>query len=337
MEYSLARIAHLLSGDYRGDGDIMLGGVASLSQAKAGDIAYIDNGFHKKYLANTKAGAVLMTSSFSSGCQTNVILVSDPLEAMLYCAHLFSNETLVEGKIADSACIGQNVILDEHVVVGDNAIIADNVTIGKGCTIGPGVVIEANVAIGNDCVIKSNAVINANCRLGDNVKLDYGCVIGATPFNPFKSRGQWQQGLALGAVIIDDDVSIGANTVIDRGSLADTLISQGAQIDNLVQIAHDVCIGVQTSIAGCAVIGAYTEIGNHCIIGGASTIAVFLKIADEVVVTGMSAVNKSLLKPGVYSSATMVNKHQVWRRNVGRFQRLDFYVKRLKKLEKKLS
>lgn len=335
--HSLARIAELVGGQYRGDGNTKLQGVASLSQAQAYDIAYIDSHFHKKQLAHTKAGAVLMTPSFTTHCLTNSILVCDPREAMAYCAQLFSPLQKQEEGIDSTACIGQRVSVGEGVYIGANVVIGDDVSIGKNCEINPGVVIENNVCIGDSVSLQSHVVIKSNSRLSDNVFIDYGSVVGAKPYNLFKTRGHWHTGPALGAVVIERNVHIGANTVIDRGSLSDTLIAQGVQIDNLVQVAHDVIIGEHTSIAGCAAIGAHSEIGSHCIIGGASTIGSLLKIADEVVITGMSAVSKSLLKSGIYSSGTMVNRHDVWRRNVGRFHRLDSYVKRLKQLEQQTN
>ena len=119
-----------------------------------------------------------------------------------------------------------------------------------------------------------------------------------------------------------------------RGTLKDTFIGEGVQIDNLVQIAHDVRIGAYSAIAGCVAIGAYAQIGKHCIIGGASTIAANVYLSNDVVITGMSTVNKTLLKQGIYTSGTMVCEHRRWRRNAARFRRLDEYIARLCRLEK---
>jgi UDP-3-O-[3-hydroxymyristoyl] glucosamine N-acyltransferase len=248
-----------------------------------------------------------------------MILVSDPLQAMIQATALLTRPQPVTSGIDPSAQIHSSVQL------------------GEGVSIGAYTVIEEGVRIGKNSMIANNVVIHAGSRLGANTVINSGCIVGASPFNYLKEHGVWKQGLVVGGVILADGVHLGANTVIDRGTLSDTYLATGVCVDNLVQIAHDAQIGKNTVIAGCTAIGAYAQIGADCIIGGASSIAAHAQLADDIVITGMSTVNKSISKPGIYSSGTLVHEHQQWRRNAARFRRLDDYIMKLNTLEKKIS
>jgi UDP-3-O-[3-hydroxymyristoyl] glucosamine N-acyltransferase len=142
----------------------------------------------------------------------------------------------------------------------------------------------------------------------------------------------------LGSVIIEDDVDIGSNCSIDRGAIEDTVIEKCVKLDNLVQIGHNVRIGESTAIAGCVGISGSTVIGKNCLIGGACGFAGHLTIADNIMITGMTAVTKSIKEPGIYSSGVgglMTN--QEWRKNSARLHRLDKLTQRVKVLESVLE
>jgi len=138
-------------------------------------------------------------------------------------------------------------------------------------------------------------------------------------------------------VVIADDVEIGANTTIDRGALADTVIEEGVKLDNLIQIGHNVRIGAHTAIAAGVAIGGSATIGKRCTIGGAASVAGHLEIVDDVHLTATSAVPKSITEPGLYSSGMPIQDNRTWRRNVVRMRQLDEMAKRLKDLEKRLD
>lgn len=335
-EYALGEIARLINGKLLGDAETRVNGVAALSTAEKDDIASIYHLAHRNQLQSTRAGVILMTSSFANLSSTNNIVCADPLAAMMQCIDLFAPENEAVNKISTNAVIDECATIGNNVSIGHHTTIHAQAVIGDYCQIGDNVVIEAGVKLGKQVKVAANSIIYKNCEIEDGVDIDYGCVIGARPFNYYKTKGSWRTGPALGKVKIGKLASIGANTVIDRGSLADTIIEAGVIIDNLVQIGHDVIIGAATSIAGCVAVGAYTAIGRHCSIGGGSCVASLLTIADDVVITGMSAVSKSLKKQGIYSSGTTVSPHKTWRRNAGRFHRLDNYIERLKRLEKQV-
>ncbi|QMT61180.1 UDP-3-O-(3-hydroxymyristoyl)glucosamine N-acyltransferase [Legionella sp. PC997] len=334
---TLAELANLLDGVWHGNADHAIFCFTSLSRATSKDVAYYDNTIVRKALDTTSAGAVLLKAEHQHLYKGNCIVVAHPLQAMMQASQLLSAPNTPISGIDPTAIIHPSVQLGQKVSIGPHSVIGADAHIADGVTIGAHTVIESLVRIGERSRIGHEVIIHSGCQLGASVVLNAGCVIGASPFNYLKAQGHWQQGHSVGAVIIENNVHVGSNTVIDRGSLSDTYLGEGVCIDNLVQVAHDVLVGKNTIIAGCAAIGAYARIGADCIIGGASCIAAHVHLADDVVVTGMSTVSKSLAKSGIYSSGTLVHEHRRWRRNAARFRRLDDYIIKLGALEKKLS
>lgn len=140
-----------------------------------------------------------------------------------------------------------------------------------------------------------------------------------------------------GRAIVGDDVEIGANTAIDRGAMADTVVEQGCKIDNQVQIAHNVHVGAYTVIAGCAAISGSTKIGRYCIIGGAANFAGHLTIADRVTVSGGTSITKSIPKPGHFTSVFPFMPHADWERNAAILRGLTRMRERLQQLEQQVK
>jgi UDP-3-O-[3-hydroxymyristoyl] glucosamine N-acyltransferase len=334
---TIAQLADYLGGVWHGNANHAIFSLSSLSRSTSKDVAYFDNLLLHESLTATMAGVVLLKSEHLPLCPVNSIVVPNPLAAMSVAAkHLLPirKNTL---EIHPTAQIHQSAQLGNGVSIGANTIIGEQVQLDEGVCVGANSIIESCVKIGSSSQIGSGVIIHSGCVLGQNVLLNSGCIIGASPFNYMKHHGSWKQGPVVGGVIIANGVHIGANTVIDRGTLGDTYIAQGVCIDNLVQIAHDVIIGSNTAIAGCAAIGAYSQIGSDCIIGGASCIAANVQLANDVVITGMSTVSKSIIKSGIYSSGTLVHEHDRWRRNAARFRRLDEYIAKLGVLERKIG
>jgi UDP-3-O-[3-hydroxymyristoyl] glucosamine N-acyltransferase len=334
---TLAQLADFLDGVWHGNANHAIFGLSSLVRATSNDLAYFDNPLLLDSLHATSAGAVLLKAEHVALCPVNSIVVAHPLAAMNAAVKLLSPVEQPGTGVHHTALIHQSAQLGKNVSIGAYSVIGEYAQVGDGAVIGPNTRIEASVHIGKNSRISCGVFIHSGSRLGANVLINSGTIIGASPFNYIKQHGTWQQGLDVGGVIISDGVHIGANTVIDRGSLSDTYIAEGVCIDNLVQIAHDACIERNSAIAGCAAIGAYAHIGADCIIGGATCIAAFVRLADDVVITGMSTVSKSIAKSGIYSSGTLVHEHDRWRKNAARFRRLDDYMVKLSVLERKIN
>ncbi len=175
-------------------------------------------------------------------------------------------------------------------------------------------------------------------QIGKRVLIASGTVIGGDGFGIAKHKGVWHKVPQLGRVVIGDDVEIGANCTIDRGAVEDTVLEKGVKLDNLIQIGHNVRIGEYSALAGCVGVSGSTVIGKNCLVGGGAGFAGHLTIADNVMITGMTAVTKSIRVPGIYSSGVggLVTNIE-WRKNSARLHRLDLLVSRVKSLEATLA
>jgi UDP-3-O-[3-hydroxymyristoyl] glucosamine N-acyltransferase len=202
-------------------------------------------------------------------------------------------------------------------VVGANVYLGHNSRLGAATRVFPGAVIYHDVHVGENCVIHSQAVL------------------GADGFGFAPGPSGWEKICQLGGVRIGDGVEIGACTTVDRGALDHTVIEDGAIIDNLVQIAHNCRIGKNTAIAGCTGLAGSTIIGANCTLAGGVGVVGHVEICDDVHVTGMTMVTKSITQPGSYSSGTPMARTGNWKRSAVRFSQLESIQKRLAAVERR--
>jgi UDP-3-O-[3-hydroxymyristoyl] glucosamine N-acyltransferase len=195
-------------------------------------------------------------------------------------------------------------------------------------------VVGEAVKIGDDTCLYPRVVIYPGCSLGARVVVHSGVVIGADGFGLASDAGRWLKIPQIGGVRIGDDVEIGANCTIDRGTMQDTVIEDGVKLDNLIQIGHNVRIGAHTAMAGCAAVAGSTVIGAHCTIGGAAMIIGHVRLADHVNISGGTFVMRSIDKPGVYSGVFPIDENATWEKNAATLRQLHSLRDRLRKLEK---
>ena len=311
--------------------------MATLASATAGQLSFLANVHYQADLLTTSASAVIVTSAMAKLCPGNALISKNPYLSYAQASALFSPPLTSYPGIHRSAIVSSSASISTSASVAANAVIGDGVRIGDNSHIGPGSVIGDGVQIAQDCLLKGNVSIYHGVTIGARVILHSGVVLGSDGFGyaPGAGSKRWHKIHQLGGVRIGDDVEIGANTVIDRGALDDTIIGNGVIIDNLVQIAHNVVIGDNTAIAGCTAIAGSCKIGNNCTIAGRASILGHLSIADGCHITTNSLVSKSIDKPGSYSSGTAgVEPTTQWRKNAVRFSKLNEMYQRLLKLEK---
>lgn len=337
MAYTLRELADKINADLRGDPDCLINGVATLRSATEGQVSFLSNSTYKKYLADTKASAVVLTAEDADECPNNSLLMKNPYLGFSQIVEIFHPPLKKEAGIATSAVVADSANIHPDAHIAEGVIIDENVTIGANSIILSGSVISQGVSIGRNCLIHPNVSLCHGVQLADNVIIHPGVVIGSDGFGIANNAGVWNKIPQIGSVVIEDNVEIGANTTIDRGALEDTVIKTGVKIDNQVQIAHNCYIGEHTAVAGCVGISGSTRIGKRCMLGGGSGIAGHLEICDNVIITGFSMVTKSVRKPGMYSSGIPLNENLKWRKNIARFNKLDVFANRLKEIEKKIE
>lgn len=222
------------------------------------------------------------------------IKVKDTRLALAQLTQLFDTRPSVAEGIHPTAVIHPTVKLAEDVHIAENVIVRANAVIGKGSRIGAACVISDNVQIGENCLLHPNVTLYANVTLGHRVILHSGCVIGSDGFGYASSPRGAVKVHHLGSVRLGNDVEIGANTCIDRGTLSDSVIGDRTKIDNLCQIGHNVQIGTDCLIAGRAGISGSVTIGNRVIMGGSVLIADHITIGDGVTLAGGTGVSKNI-------------------------------------------
>lgn len=322
----------------QGDVNLAISGVSPIQQAKPQHITFLNNPLYKKYLPTTQAGAVICTEADAADCSATLVITKNPYYTYAKVAGHFEATPTVTAGIHPSAIIGDGASIHPSASIGPNVVLSHHVEIGPHVVVGPGCVVGEYVSIGEGSELAANVTLYHRVRLGKRVRLASGVVIGADGFGFANQAGQWHKVPQLGSVVLGDDVDVGANTTIDRGALEDTVIEEGVKLDNLIQVGHNVHIGAHTIIAGCVAIAGSTVIGKHCMIGGTSAFAGHLEVADKVIITGMTAVTKSIREPGMYSSGIVgAVPTAEFRKNNARFHRLENLMERVKKCEAALS
>lgn len=328
--YSLMYLADYLGATIDGDADYIIYGLASLVSATENDLALYMGRRYSEQLTDSHAGCILVSAGDAKVYQGNKLIVDNPYLSYAKVSMLFADKKASGSTIHKSAVIANNASIGENVSVGANAVVEENCHIQDNSCIGAGAYLGRGVMIGKNTVVNANVTIYHEVIIGDNCIFHSGCVIGADGFGFAPSKDGWQKIYQLGSVKIGNDVEIGANTTIDRGALDDTLIDDDVKIDNQVQIGHNTHLGAGTAIASKAAIAGSVTIGKRCTIAGLAGIAGHLSISDDVHITGMTLVSKSIPRPGSYSSGTKMTTTSVWRKNAVRFNQLDKLIRQLK-------
>ena len=288
-----------VDGYISGDPNLEITGVSEIQNGKSGTITFLGNQAYKKYMDSTKASAVIVSNEkFLSG--KDGVVVRNPQFAMAkVLSKFFPNEYNAKG-IHPKAIVDSSSNLGNNVTIEAGAVIEAGVTIDDSTFIGANVFIGKNTKIGSECNIYQNVVIYQDIFIGNKVIIHGSAVIGCDGYGFVKDEGKHLKIPQTGTVLIGDDVEIGANSVIDRATIGETIISNMTKIDNLVHIGHNVQIGsgclitAQVGIAGSAIIG------DNCSIGGQAGVVPHVEIGPESIIAAKSGVTKSLIGGEMY-------------------------------------
>jgi len=333
-----------------GDGSLLLGSLAPLELAQSSQISFLSNPLYRQQASDSAAGGLIVSKADLDFLQANpgahssqrVYFVSkNPYASFARMAQHFAKITapIYAPGIHPSAAIDPSANIPTSCHIGPFVQISSGVKLGERVTLLGNITIARNSIIASDTLIYPNVSIYSETRIGERCIIHSGAVIGADgfgfapDFSP--TGGEWVKIPQTGAVVIGNDVEIGASTTIDRGAMSDTVIGSGTKIDNQVQIAHNVTIGNCCVIAGCAAISGSTKIGNFCMIGGASNFAGHLTIADRTTVSGNTSIIRSITEPGQHYTGVYPSMlHSAWEKNAAILRGLDKIRQRLRLLDK---
>lgn len=334
VQWTVQGLAERLGIAYNGDGTVALTRAASLESAGPDALSFFVPGTAVERLAATRAAAVIVCADDVAAAPCASLVSDDPYLQFAHASQLLHPLPAVEPGIAHGATVAPDASVDERAEVASGAIVEAGARIEAGAVIGPGSVIGAHARIGTDTRLGPRTVVGDRCILGERCIVQPGAVIGSDGFGFARDGDGWVRIPHIGRVVIGDDVAIGANTTIDRGTSDDTVIGDGVILDNQIQIAHNVRIGAGTAMAGCVGVAGSAVIGARCTIGGAAVILGHLEIVDDVHITAMSMVSKSITLAGTWSSGLPLEPNRDWRRNAARFRQLDRLARRVNALEK---
>ena len=339
MEFSLSQIATLLNGKVEGDENQTVSRLDKIQEGKAGGISFLANEKYSSHLYETEATAVIISESFNlqKKVKTNLIRVKDAYEGftMLLEAydHLSKNEL---SGIEEPSFLGNNSSIGENCYRGAFSYVGKNCKIGNQVKIHPQAYIGDNVIIGDQTIIHAGAKIAKDSIIGSQCEIHPGAVIGSDGFGfaPLED-GTYKPIPQIGNVILEDKVSIGANTTVDCATMGSTLIKKGAKIDNQVQIAHNVVIGENTVVASQTGISGSTIIGKNCVIAGKAGIVGHLTIADRTTIGANTGISKSVKKSDTTIFGYMGMDMKRFLKSYAIFKNLEDLEVRIKELEKK--
>ncbi len=332
MTVKLATLFDALANDFPdarllGNPALLVDNLSPLETAGSSALAFLSHPKYTQKLSLSKAGIVVvgLAAEHAAVQRGDCIVVEDPY---LYFARLtqlwkrLHSADLAVG-IHASACVDPSASLASGVFVGAFACIGAGAELAEGARIGEHCVVERNAVVGKDSRLSARVTLGDGCIIGERCIVHPGVVIGADGFGFAPHDGRWEKIEQLGGVRIGNDVEIGANTCIDRGSLQDTVIEDGVKLDNLIQIGHNVRIGRHSALAGCVGVAGSANIGEHCTVGGGAVVLGHLTLADHVHISAASVVTRSIMKAGNYTGLFPIDDNAAWEKNAATLKQLQ--------------
>jgi len=335
MKKTLAQLAQHVGGKVKGNADIEISSVATLQNATEADISFLANPKYTNALQTTKAGAVIVGQDMDA--PVPLLICEDPYYAFTQISVLFHGYRQhknvgisPKADISKTAKIGAGCIINNFASICDGAVIGDNVVIY------PGVFVGDNVKVGDNCILYPNAVIYDGCRLGNNVIIHANTTIGKDGYGFAPHKGKFYKIPQIGRVVIEDDVEIGANTCIQRGTLEDTIIGTGCKLGDLIDIGHGVKIGPHCLLVGHLAIAGSTTIGHHCVIAAQAGIVGHIKIGNFVKIGAQAGVINDVPDDQSVVGAPAIDVSKA-RRAYAMIENLPEMKKTIRRIEKQIE
>ncbi len=339
MKFTAKQIASIVNGSIVGDANIEVYKPSKIEEGSKGSISFLSNTKYNHFIYTTEASVVIINEGFTleKEVKPTLIRVQDANKSFSQLLEYYETLIVEEAGISEFVSIDKSVDVDSSCYVGEFTVIKKNVHLGKNVKIYPQVFIGEGVVIGDNTRIMPGVKIMQGTKIGNNCIIKSGSIIGSDGFG-FAPQGDktYKRTPQIGTVVIGDNVSVGANTTIDRATLGETVIKDGVKLDNQIQIAHNVEIGKNTVIAAQTGIAGSTKIGESCMLGGQVGIVGHLKIGNRVQIQAKSGVAKSA-KDNAMLRGNPAFEYNNYSKSYIYFKQLPSIVKRLEQLEKKES
>jgi UDP-3-O-[3-hydroxymyristoyl] glucosamine N-acyltransferase len=333
----VSEIAELLRGNLAGGAELEIHGVAALDTAGPTELAYVEGPRSLDQAAASRAGCLLVPEGLSLPGHTT-IAVPHPKLALIRTAEALHPASSPPPGVHPTAVVARDAQLAPDCSVSAHVVIESGVTVGARTRLCPGVFLGAGVRVGAQCVLQPRVTVYPGAQIGDRVILHAGVVIGSDGFGYVFAEGRQVKFPQLGKIVIEDDVEIGSNTTVDRGSLGATVIGQGTKIDNLVQIAHNVKIGRHCIIVSQTGISGSTEVGDYVVMAGQVGIGEHVRIEDRVVIGGQAGVLPGkIVRSGSIIWGTPSRPMSEFKKTLARLARLDALAEKVKALAQQMD
>ena len=336
MRLTVKEIADIVAGKVIGDEGVILKGVSVFEAATPTEITFVDRAGFLKKIHETRAGAAIVPEDFTGPASCPLVRVANPRLGFARLIAVFHEDKPAAPGISSRAACGDGLVAGREVSIGDFVSVGRRVRLGDRVCLLPGTVIGDDVVIGDDTIVGPNVTVMDRCRIGSRVKLNAGTVVGSDGFGFVPDGSTYFKIKHTGNVQIDDDVEIGANNTIDRGTFGKTHICRGVKTDNLVHIGHNVTVGEDTLLVAQVGIAGSVSIGKHATLAGQVGVAQHLAIGDNAIVGPKTGVVKSL-DDGAVVSGTYAMPHRIWLRLQRILPGLPAFIKKLERIEKRLQ
>lgn len=341
MEFSAVQIATILSGEVEGNPDAIVTGLAKIEEGTEGTLSFLSNPKYEEFIYTTGASICIVNKTFVPSKDLpkslTLIKVDDAYACFAKLLEAYAQFRKKTPKIEQPSFIAESANLGNDSYVGAFAYIGENVKIGNNVQIYPQAFIGDNVVIGDDSIIYAGVKIYADCKIGNRCILHAGAVLGSDGFGFAPDQaGVYSKVPQIGAVLLEDDVEIGANATIDCATMGATILRKGVKIDNLVHIAHNVEIGEHTAMAAQVGVAGSTKIGKHVMVGGQAGISGHITIADGTKIVAQSGIPNNVKKEEVLMGSPGIPIDEFKKSFVG-FRKLPFLLKKISELDQQVK
>lgn len=333
MEFTAQQIADFLGGEVQGNPSVKVNNFSKIEEGKKGTLSFLSNPKYSQYIYDSQSSIILVNKDFKpeKEVQATLIRVVDAYQSFAVLLSMVDNAKTAKTGISPLAYISSTAKIGENVYIAPFVYIGDGVKIGSNASLHSHVSIEENTEIGDNIRLYSGVKIYKDCKIGNNCIFHSGVIIGSDGFGFAPTAdGSYKKIPQLGNVVIEDEVEIGANTTVDRATMGSTILRKGVKLDNLVQIAHNVEVGMNTVMAAQSGIAGSTKVGKQCVVGGQVAISGHINVADGTMIGGQSGI-----------ASTIKEENQIYQGSpaipAGNYRRSSIAFKYLPEMQQNIS